>query len=192
MVGGDHLLMGRAMLSKSLIQFSLGWGCVPSLLFDLRNMVEVMKIMATFFKSSRAHTATRSAPDPAAGHRQPTPPPETPGHSQASLGESLVGSLLLSPGSWCTQGSVCALQESVSPVLWQFCNQIPLVFKVKSLVVLNPFTDPQVGKFVLGSRTLTTVGELLWYNCSAICGSSVNGSIVGLMVTSSKRIYATL
>ena len=33
-----------------------------------------------------------------------------------------MGSLLLSPGSWCTQGSVCALRESVSPVLckvWQ-------------------------------------------------------------------------
>ena len=30
-------LMGRAMLNKSLIQFSVdGWGCVPSLLFDLR------------------------------------------------------------------------------------------------------------------------------------------------------------
>ena len=29
--------MGKAMLSKSLIQFSVeGWGCVPSLLFDLR------------------------------------------------------------------------------------------------------------------------------------------------------------
>ena len=29
--------MGRAMLSKSLILFSIdGWGCVPSLLFDLR------------------------------------------------------------------------------------------------------------------------------------------------------------
>ena len=31
------VLMGRAMLSKSLIQFSVdGWGCVPSLLLDLR------------------------------------------------------------------------------------------------------------------------------------------------------------
>ena len=30
------VLMGRAMLSKSLIQFSVdGQGCVPSLLFDL-------------------------------------------------------------------------------------------------------------------------------------------------------------
>ena len=30
-----------------------------------------------------------------------------------SLGQSLVGSLLLSPGFCCAQGSVCALQESV-------------------------------------------------------------------------------
>ena len=70
--------------------------------------------MATSFKRSHARTATLSAPNPAAGHHQPTPPPETPGHSQASLGQSLVGSLLFSPGSWCTQGSVCAHQESIS------------------------------------------------------------------------------
>ena len=49
-----------------------------------------------------------------------TPPLKTPGHSQPSLGQSLVGSLLLSPGSWCAQGSVCALQESVSLVLCKF------------------------------------------------------------------------
>ena len=31
------VLMDGAMISKSLIQFSVdGWGCVPSLLFDLR------------------------------------------------------------------------------------------------------------------------------------------------------------
>ena len=83
-------------------------------------MVEVMKIMVTSFKRSHACTATLSAPNPAAGHHRPTPLLETPGHSQASLGQSLVGSLLLSPGSWCTQGSVCALQESVSPVLCKF------------------------------------------------------------------------
>ena len=55
------------------------------------------------------------------------PLPETPGHSWASLGQSLVGSLLLSPGSWCTQVSVCALPESVSPVLckfWLFCGGV--------------------------------------------------------------------
>ena len=31
------VLMGRAMLSKSLIEFSVdGWSCIPSLLFDLK------------------------------------------------------------------------------------------------------------------------------------------------------------
>ena len=102
-------------------------------------MVGVMKIMETSFKRSHAGTASfiGSAPYPAAGHCRPTPPPETPGHSQASLGQSLVGSLLLSPESWCAQGYVCALQESVS----QSCV-------------------------------------------------SSGGSMVGLMVTSSKRVYA--
>ena len=45
---------------------------------------------------------------------------KTPGHSWASLGQSLVGSLLLSPGSWCAQGSVCALQVFISPVMCKF------------------------------------------------------------------------
>ena len=67
-------------------------------------MVAVMKIMVTSFKRSHAHTATLSVPNPAAGHHQPTPLPEIPGHSWASLGHSLV----------------CALQESVSPVLCNF------------------------------------------------------------------------
>ena len=80
-------------------------------------MVEVMKIMETSFKRSHAHTSTLSVPNPAAGHCGPTPLPDIPRHSQASLGQSLVGSPLLSPGSWCTQYSVCALQESVSPVM---------------------------------------------------------------------------
>ena len=60
------------------------------------------------------------------------------------------GTLLLSPGSWCTQGFVCALQESVSPVLWKFCNQIPLASKVK---------------FTGGSQSLfqiSRLGNLLW------------------------------
>ena len=79
-----------------------------------------MKIMGTFFERSHAGTAALSAPDPAAGYCPPMPLSETPGHSQASLGQSFVGSLLLSPGSWSTQGSVCALQESTSPVLCKF------------------------------------------------------------------------
>ena len=83
-------------------------------------MVEVMKIMVTSFKRPHACSDALSAPNLAAGHHSLTPPLETPGHSGARLGQSLMGSLLLSPGSWCTQCSVCALLESVSPVLCKF------------------------------------------------------------------------
>ena len=62
-----------------------------------------MKIMETSFQRSHACTATLTALNPAAGHHQPMPLLETLGHSQASLGQSLVGSLLLSSGSWYTK-----------------------------------------------------------------------------------------
>ena len=111
---------------KNLIKFSVdGQGYVPSLLFDLRaNYGGGNEDNATSFKRPHAHNAALSAPDPAAGHHQPTPLLDTPGHSQASLGQYLVGLLLLSHGSWCTPGFVCALRESVSPVMckfWQLC-----------------------------------------------------------------------
>ena len=65
------VLMGRAMLSKSSVD---GWICVLSLLFTWsQTIVEVMKIMVTSFKRSHAFTAILSAPNPAAGHCQPTP-----------------------------------------------------------------------------------------------------------------------
>ena len=102
------------------------------------------------FKMTYANTVVFSAPDPTAGHCQPTPLPETPRHSQPSLAQSLVGTLLLSPGSCCTQDFICVLQQSASPVLWKFCNQIPLVSKVK---------------FTWGSQSLCQVpmlGNLLW------------------------------
>ena len=87
-----------------------------------QTMVEIMKIMGTSFRRSHSGTAARSALGPVAGHCQPTPHSETSGHWWASVGQSLLGSLLLSPRSWYTQGFTCALQESVSPVLckiWQ-------------------------------------------------------------------------
>ena len=64
--------------------------------------------MVTSFKMSCARRATLNAPKPAVGQHRSTPLLETPGHSQASLGQSLVGhcSSLLGPGA---QGSVCAL-----------------------------------------------------------------------------------
>ena len=87
----------------ALTEFSVdGWGCVPFLLFGLRP------------------------------NCRPTPPQQTPGHSQASLAQSLVGTLLLSPGSWlaCTRFCLCPPRACFSS-LWKFCNQIPLPSKVK-------------------------------------------------------------
>ena len=116
------VLMSGAMFNKSLINFLLKGRAVflPCYLTWGQTMVEVMKMVVTSFKRSHARTAALSAPNPAAGHCRLTPLPETPGHSWTSLGQSLVGSLLLSPGSWCTQGFISALQASVAPILYKF------------------------------------------------------------------------
>ena len=130
-------LVSKAMLSKSLIQFSAygGWGAVfPPCSFTWgQTMVGVMWLPSKGFMPAccSSQDCCSQSPDPMAGHYWPTPPLETPRHSQSSLAQSLLGSLLLSPKSWCAQGFVCALQESVSPVLWKFFNQVPLAFIVK-------------------------------------------------------------
>ena len=111
-------------------QFNLifvGWSCVPFLLLGLRPNYG----RGNLLQEGLCLHCCIHCPDPMAGHCQPMPPPETPGHSQASLAQSLMGSLILSPGSWCVQGFAFDLQESVSPVLWIFRNQIPVASKVR-------------------------------------------------------------
>ena len=55
-------------------------------------------------------------------------------------------------------------------VLWKFCNQIPLTFKVRFPGGFSvPLPDPQVGKSVVGLRTSATVWELIWCNCAPVC-----------------------
>ena len=87
---------------------------------------------------------------------------------------------------------VCALQESVSPGLRKFCNQIPLAFNIK---------------FSGGSQSLCHIlrlGNLLWVlELSQQCenffgiivlqsvGRLLGGSMVELMAISSKRAYVT-
>ena len=159
-----------------------------------QTMVEVRKIMATSFKRSHECTAALSAPDPAAGHHPPMPPLETPGHSQASLGQSLAGSLLLSPGSWCAQGFVCALQESVSPVLCKFwwlcggvngdllqeglchtqvCMPYPGLLHPEPLPPQQPTADPCLCWRLLENHRQVWV-SLLWGHCSFLLGSGVH------------------
>ena len=67
---------------------------------------------------------------------------------------------LLTPGSH--KVLFVPFQESVSPVLWKFCNQIPLASKVKFPGGFSvPLPDPQVGKSVVGPRIFLTVREFL-------------------------------
>jgi len=80
---------------------------------------EAPKIMGSPLKGP-LFTLLHSVPRPCIRPLLTHTSPETPGHSQASLGQSLVGSLLLSPGSCCAQGFIFVLQESVSPVLCKF------------------------------------------------------------------------
>ena len=111
-------LMAGAMLNKSLIQFSVDeWGCVRSLLFDLRPNYGRGN---DDLPKGLSQDCCNQCPQPHGSHSQLTSLPETSRHLQASLAQSLVGSLLPSHRSWCTQGSVCALQESVSAVRCKF------------------------------------------------------------------------
>ena len=113
---------GGAVLNKSLIQFSVdGQGCVPSRLFDLRpNYGGGNEDKGDLLQKVLWMHCRTQCPRPCIRRHQPMSPPETSRHSWANLGQSLVGSLLFSPGSWCAQGLVCALQDSVSPIMCKF------------------------------------------------------------------------
>ena len=120
------------------------------------------------------------------------PPPETPVHSQAWLAQSPVGSQLLSPGSWCTQDFVCCFQEYVSLVLWKFCNQIPLAFKVTFPGVSQSlYWIFRLGSLLWALELLQKSKNFFGVNVLQFVGCLLGSSIVGLMVTSSKRTYAT-
>ena len=138
-------------------------------------LVEVMKITATSCKRSHACTAALSAPDPAASHCRPMSLLETPGHSRASLGQFLVGSLLLSPGSWCTQSFVCALQESVSLVLCKFWGLYGGVMPYPGLLHPEPLPLRQAtADLYLCRRHLNTVlVQSLWELWVLACTSFV-------------------
>ena len=110
------------MLSKYLIQFSVdGWSCVPFLLFDLRpnygggnedNGDLLQKVPCVHCCTQGLQPCSRVL------------------LTHTSAGDSWTltdksgsvpcGPLLLSSGSWCAQGFICALQESDSPVLCTF------------------------------------------------------------------------
>ena len=108
-------------------------------------------------------------------------------NAQAGLAQPLVGSLLLSPGSWCTRSCSCPPRVCF-PSLWKFCNQIPLTFTVR---------------FPRNSQSLCWVPRLRYllsgldpsHHCENFSSIIVlqfascppGASMAGLMVTSSKK-----
>ena len=85
--------MGRAVFPPCC----LAWG---------QTIVRV-RIMGTSFRRTYAHTVVFSAPDPIASHCGLTSPPETPGHSQASLESRLPGEITITS------------DMQMTPPLWQ-------------------------------------------------------------------------
>ena len=136
-------------------------------------MVEVMKIMVTSFKRSHAHTATLSAPNPAAGHHQPTPLLETPGtlmgkSGSVSCGVSAPFSCVLVHTRFC----LCP-PRSVFPVLCKFWW---LYGRVNGNLLQEGLCHTQVcwtqspcaGDSLL--LTHTSTGDTLTQFCLSFCG----------------------
>ena len=161
----------------------MGWAVFPPCYLTWgKTLVEVMKIMVTF-ERSHACTATLSASNSAAGHHQPAPLPETLGPSRASLGQSFVGSLLLSPGSWCTQGFVCALQESVSSILckfWWLYRGVNGDLLQRDLWHTQVYCTQSPWPRSSSLLTCTSSGDTQTQFCLSLCGVSGSWCIQGM------------
>ena len=134
--------MGRAMLRKSLIQFPVDvQACVPFLLFGLR--LNYGRGNGNLLQKDLCPHCCIQCPNPAAGHCQPTPPPETPGYSQTSLAQSPVGTCSFVLGS----GAHMLLFVPSKSLFPQSCGSSIIKShwppKSNSLGVLNPFAGSQ-------------------------------------------------
>ena len=144
--------MGRAMLSKSLIQFSVdGQGCVPSLLFDLRpnygrgnedNGDLLQKVLCTHFSIQCPWPCSR----PLLAHTSA-------GDFWTFTDKSGSVNCGVDPFSWVLehQGFVCALQESVSPSCVSSVIKSYWPPKSNSLGILSPFTRSPGWEICCGS-----------------------------------------
>ena len=104
-------LVGKFMLSKSLVQFSAGgWGYVAFLYFGLRPPLAKDFCQHAAPPRTPVACAPTLRPAPVGSHRHWRLPKLT-----GKPGSVSQGVTLLCPGFWCAQGFVCALQESLFP-----------------------------------------------------------------------------
>ena len=155
------LLMGGAMLSKPLIQFSIdGGSCVPSLVFGLRpnycrdnvdNGDLLQKDLCPHCWIRCPWPQWQATVNPHLCQRLPDT------HRQVLWGHC---SFLLAPGALkilfvpCKSLFPQSCRSSITN-LTGLQSQIPWRFSV-------PLLDPQVGKSVVGPSTFLTVWEFLW------------------------------
>ena len=136
-------------------------------------------------------TPVFSAPDHVAGHC-----------CHASVGDSQTltrnsGSVscgVTSPFSWilvCPR-FCCVLQESVSPVLWKFCNQIPLALTVEFAGGSQSFCwIPRLGNLFRALGLLLQCENFFGITLLQFVCHLLSGSMVGLTATSSERTDTT-
>ena len=146
-------------------------------------MVEVTKIISDLLlKVPCKHCYTQS-PQPCS---RPLLSHASAGNSwtlMASLSQSLVESLLLSPGSWCVQGFVCTLQESVSPVLcnfWQLYGGINGDFLQQGLCHTQVYCTQSPCPCSSPLLTHTSTGDTQTQFCLSLCGVSGSWCAQGL------------
>ena len=125
-------------------------------------------------QKSHACTATLTAPNPTAGHQQPMPLLETPEHSQASLGQSPMGSLLPSPGSWGTRFCLCPPRVffTVQCKFWQLYDGVNGNLLQEGLYhtqVCHTYSPCPYDSPLL---TCTSTGDAQTQSCLSLCGVS--------------------
>ena len=156
---------GQAMLSKSLIQFSIDeWGCAPSLFFDLR--------LETFFKRTCTGSLVFSAPTPQHAIVNPRFRQRLLDTHRQVWVSLLCGHcfFLLAPGA---HKVLFVPSKSLFP---QSCGSSTIKSQWPPnshfLRVLSPFARSPGWAICCVSRAFLTVQEFIWYNFCAVCGSS--------------------
>ena len=150
--------MGRAVF----LSCCLTWG---------QTVVEVMKIMVISLKRFCACTAAPIAFNPAASPHEFMPLQETPEHSQASLGLSLVGChcsfLLRRKSGWGERGRWGTYHAKRPFTLTQryllpkgLCSRSPRHFKTSLWIATHPFlVDSSPPKFSSCKKKITLSGK---------------------------------
>ena len=168
------------MLSKVLIRLSAKrWGCAPTLVVVWPEAMQLWGLQA-LWGTPRGTFQACCCPCPCpCGKPLPThastgvPPTLACSFGSVSCGVTSPFLWVLVHARFCLCPS--RLESPFPSVLWKFYNQISLAFKVRFLGDSPaPLLYSQAVNPDMGFRTFTTVGKLLWYYCSPVCGSPIN------------------